>query len=94
MYYLVEFACVITEIWMIHMFLGSLFIKKKVPFWQLLVLYGIFGVIVTVLSLKDDMAFARLGVAFVGVWAASMLLFDAKWLQGILSGVAFCAIVA
>ena len=67
MYYLVEIACVITEIWMIHMFLGSLFVKKKVSFWQTLVLYGVFGAIVTVLSLKDDMAFARLGVAFAGV---------------------------
>jgi len=94
MYYLVEFACVITEMWMVHMFLASLFIKKEAPFWQTLVLYCVFGAGLAILSLMDDMAFARLGVTFVGIWTVSMLLFDAKWLQGILSGIAFCAIVA
>lgn len=94
MYYFVEIACVITEMWMVHMFLASLFVKKKVSFWQMLVLYGLFGAILAVLSFMDDMAFARLGFTFVGIWAVSMLLFDAKLLQGILSGVAYCAIVA
>lgn len=94
MYYFVEIACVITEMWMVHMFLASLFVKKKVSFWQMLVLYGLFGAILAVLSFMDDMAFARLGFTFAGIWAVSMLLFDAKLLQGILSGVAYCAIVA
>lgn len=94
MYYLIEIACVITEMWMIHMFLGSLFVKRKVSSWQMLILYGIFSVVISVLSLKDDMVFVRLGVAFTGVFAVSLLLFDAKALQGLLSGVAFCAIVA
>ena len=94
MYYFVEIACVITEMWMVHMFLASLFVKKKVSFWQMLVLYGLFGAILAVLSFMDDMAFARLGFTFAGIWAVSMLLFDAKLLHGILSGVAYCAIVA
>lgn len=94
MYYFVEVACVIAEIWMIHMFLGSLFNKRGASLLQRIILYGVFGGIITVLSLQEDMAFARLGVAFVGVWAASMLIFDARMLQGVLSGVAFCAIVA
>lgn len=94
MYYFVEVACVIAEIWMIHMFLGSLFNKRGASLLQRIILYGVFGGIITVLSLQEDMAFARLGVAFVGVWAVSMLIFDARMLQGVLSGVAFCAIVA
>jgi len=94
MYYFVEVACVIAELWMIHMFLGSLFNKRGASLLQRIVLYGLFGGVVTFLSLQDDMAFARLGVAFVGVWAVSMLIFDARMLQGVLSGVAFCAIVA
>lgn len=94
MYYFVEVACVIAELWMIHMFLGSLFNKRGASLLQRIVLYGLFGGIITFLSLQDDMAFARLGVAFVGVWAVSMLIFDARILQGVLSGVAFCAIVA
>lgn len=94
MYYFVEVACVIAEIWMIHMFLGSLFNKRGASLLQRIILYGVFGGIITVLSLQEDMAFARLGVAFAGVWAVSMLIFDARMLQGVLSGVAFCAIVA
>ena len=94
MYYFVEVACVIAEIWMIHMFLGSLFNKRGASLLQRIILYGVFGGIITVLSLQEDMAFARLGVAFLGVWAVSMLIFDARMLQGVLSGVAFCAIVA
>lgn len=94
MYYFVEIACVISEMWIIHMFLESLFNKKNGPFWQRLLIYSIFGFIVTILSLMEDMVFIRLGVAFLGVWAVSMILFDAKTIQGILSGVAFCAIVA
>lgn len=94
MYYFVEVACVIAEIWMIHMFLGSLFNKRGASLLQGIILYGVFGGIITVLSLQEDMAFARLGVAFAGVWAVSMLIFDARMLQGVLSGVAFCAIVA
>ena len=94
MYYFVEVACVIAEIWMIHMFLGSLFNKRGASLLQRIIIYGVFGGIITVLSLQEDMAFARLGVAFAGVWAVSMLIFDARMLQGVLSGVAFCAIVA
>lgn len=94
MYYFIEIACVISEMWIIHMFLESLFNKKNIPFWHKLLIYGIFGFVVTILSLMEDMVFFRLCVAFVGVWAVSMILFDAKTLQGILSGVAFCSIVA
>ena len=36
----------------------------------------------------------RLAVTFVGVWATALVLFRAKVIQGLLSGVAYCAIVA
>lgn len=94
MYYFIEIACVIAEMWIIHIFLGSLYNKRNESVLQMLGAYGIFGAVVTVFSLLPDMAFARLAVAFLGVWAISMLLFDAKILQGVLSGVGFCAIVA
>ena len=94
MYYFIEVACVIAEMWIIHMFLGSLYHKRNCAIWQMLCVYGIFGAVVTVFSLLPDMAFARLTVAFLGVCATSMLLFDAKPLQSPLSGIAFCAIVA
>lgn len=56
--------------------------------------YGLFGAIITVLSLLPDMSFARLAVTFIGVWATALVLFRAKVIQGLLSGVAYCAIVA
>lgn len=94
MYYFIEIACVIAEMWIIHMFLGSLYTKRHYSTWQMLGVYGIFGTVITVFSLLPDMAFARLAAAFFGVWATSILLFNARILQGLLSGVAFCAIVA
>ena len=93
MYYFVELSCVIAEIWMIHNFLESLFEKKRIAFWKFLMVYGVFGAIITVLSLMENMAFARLGAAFAGIWAVSLLLFNSKALHGFLSAVAFCAVI-
>lgn len=93
MYYFIEIACVIAEMWIVHMFLGSLYTKRNYSILQILSLYGIFGAVVTVFSLLPNMAFARLTVTFLGVWTIGLLLFRAKLLQGVLSGVAFCAIV-
>ena len=94
MYYFIEIACVIAEMWLVHMFLGSFYAKRKCSILQMLGVYGLFGAIITVLSLLPDMSFARLAVTFVGVWATALVLFRAKVIQGLLSGVAYCAIVA
>ena len=94
MYYFIEIACVIAEMWIINMFLGSFYNKRNCSILQVLGVYGIFGAVITVLSLLPNMSFARLAVTFVGVWAICMVLFNVKLLSGILSGVAFCAIVA
>ena len=94
MYHFIEIACVIAEMWIIHMFLGSLYTKRQYSAWQMLGVYGIFSAVVTVFSLLPDMAFVRLTVTFLGVWTTGMLLFRTKLLHGALSGVAFCAIVA
>lgn len=94
MYYFVEIACVIAEMWIAHMFLGNFYAKKRRSILQILGVYGIFGGIIAVLSLLPDMSFVRLAVTFVGVWATALVLFRAKVIQGLLSGVAYCAIVA
>ena len=94
MYYFIEIACVIAEMWLVHMFLGSFYAKRKYSILQMLGVYGLFGAIITVLSLLPDMSFARLAVTFVGVWVTALVLFRAKVIQGLLSGVAYCAIVA
>lgn len=93
MYYFIEIACVIAELWLIHVFLESLFNSRKKTLFTF-ALYGVFGAVITFLSLQDDMAFARLGVTFVGIWALAVLIYDAKLLKGLLAGLAFSAVVA
>jgi len=94
MYYFVEIACVIAEMWMVHMFLGSFYAKRECSFLQMLGVYGIFGAIITALSLIPDLAFVRLAVTFIGIWSTALVLFKTRIIQGLLSGVAYCAIVA
>jgi len=94
MYYFIEIACVIAEMWIVHMFLSSYYDKRNCSILQMLGMYGIFGAIITVLSLFPDLSFVRLAVTFLGIWATSLVLFKTKIIQGLLFGVAYCAIVA
>lgn len=94
MYYFIEIACVIAEMWMVHTFLGSYYAKRNCSILQALGMYGIFGAIIAVLSLFPDLSFVRLAVTFFGILATSLVLFKTKVIQGLLSGVAYCAIVA
>jgi len=94
MYYFIEIACVIAEMWIVHMFLSSYYDKRNCSILQMLGMYGIFGAIITVLSLVPDLSFVRLAVTFLGIWATSLVLFKTKIIQGLLFGVAYCAIVA
>lgn len=94
MYYFIEIACVIAEMWMVHTFLGSYYAQRNRSILQTLGMYGIFGAIIAVLSLFPDLSFVRLAVTFLGIWTTSMVLFKTKVIQGLLSGVAYCAIVA
>ena len=92
MYYFIEIACVIAEMWIVHMFLSSYYDKRNCSILQMLGMYGIFGAIITALSLFPDLSFVRLAVTFLGIWATSLVLFKTKIIQGLLFGVAYCAI--
>lgn len=94
MYYFTEVSCVITELWMIHMFLGSFFPKRDTPKWHVGLVYLLFGSILTVLSLIDGIIFFRTVYAVLGVAGISLFLFRARPIPGIISGMAFCAIFA
>ena len=76
------------------MFLESFYTKRKCSLFRTLSMYAIFGAIIAVLSLMPDMSFVRLTVTFIGLWTIGMLLFNAKVLHGMLSALAYCAIVA
>lgn len=94
MYYAVEIACVITEMWMIHIFLDGFFEKRSVPQWLPLLLYSLCGSVLTILSLIEWMMFGRILFTTVSVLTASMGLFKARLMPGLISGIAFCAIFA
>lgn len=94
MYYIIEIACVITEMWMIHMFLSSFFERKDKNRYVTLLLYLIVGAIVAALSLIDGLAFVRLLFAIVSVFGISTILFKARLLSAGISSVTFCAIIA
>lgn len=94
MYYIIEITCVITEMWMIHMFLSSFFERKDKNRYVTLLLYLIVGAIVAALSLIDGLAFVRLLFAIVSVFGISTILFKARLLSAGISSVTFCAIIA
>ena len=93
MYYFIEISCVIAEMWMVHMFLESLNGKDHRSLIPGPVVYSLFFGALAILSLLPNMAFARLTTTFLGVWAVSMFVFRSKLWKGILSGIAYCAIV-
>ncbi len=93
MYYFIEISCVIAEMWIVHMFLESLNGKDHRPLIPGPIVYSLFCGTLTILSLFPTVAFARLIATFIGVWGASILVFRSTLWKGILSGIAFCAIV-
>ena len=93
MYYFIEISCVLAEMWIAHMFLESLNGKGHGSLITASVVYSLFFGAITVLSLLPNMVFARLAATFVGIWAVSVLVFRSKLWKGILSGIAYCAIV-
>lgn len=94
MYYFVEFACVIAEMWMIHGFLVRGQTLKKTDVWVWLVAYCLFGGTILGLSFLENMAFVRIGVTLCGVWVLGMLVYKNRLLSAFLEGLVVCAFVA
>ena len=94
MYYVVEIACVITEMWMIHMFLSGFFERRDNNRYLPVILYLIVGLVVTVLSLVEGLVFARLLFAAISVFGLGVVLFRVRPLSGLISSITFCAISA
>lgn len=94
MYYFVEIACVVAEMWMIHIFLKGFFQRRNTPAPLIALLYSVCGLILSFLSLAEGLVFLRLTFTVASVLSASIFLFRARPLAGLISGVAFCAIFA
>lgn len=94
MYYVVEVACVIAEMWVIHLFLSSFFEQRSRWGWWQPMLYLVIGSIITVLSFIQGLTYTRLIFAVVSLFAISVTIFKARILSGITSSITFCAIYA
>lgn len=91
MYYMVEVAGVLCEIVLAEFFLRSIFLRKQSR-WIYLA-YLLFSVGLTILSLIPDIPFWRLGYAFTGVFAVSVLFYRAKPLWAVFAGAVYCVII-
>ena len=94
MYYFVEVACVIFEMWLIHLFLSSCFQNKMLSIWKMILSYAVMGSIVTVFSFAEIMPFVRMAVTILGISIIGVFLFGANPLRGLLTGIGFFAIIA
>lgn len=94
MFYFVEIACVVAEVWMIHLFLTSSFSVNGTNRLQRMVSYVIFGLIVIGLSFIEGAMYIRLCFTFVGVSAIALYGFGSKLLHALLTGLTICAVVA
>lgn len=94
MYYFTEIACILIELWMIHIFLDSFFEKRPVAKSMPILLYSFIGIVLTCLSLIPSLVFGRIFFTIGSVLAVSLLLYKARILPGLISGLIFCAIFA
>ena len=93
MYYFIEVACVILELWIIHLYLSSFVHKKRKPFWIPLTMYTLFGIAITVLSLIPDASFLRLLCTFAFVSTIGAVLHECKILHSAVLSLIFCVLV-
>ena len=93
MYYFVEIACVISELWMIHMYLNSFFQSKQRSLWVGLATYTLFGAGVVALSFVPDASFIRLAYTLTFVCLLGRALFDAKLFYSFIFSFIFCVLV-
>lgn len=94
MYYITEIACVVVEIWMIHMLMASSAAKKDRPWWHFGLAYTAFGLVIAVFSFVQDAAFVRFGICFLTVWAFSVFLFENNILRGLVPGFIYLTLTA
>lgn len=95
MYYFVEVACVLSEVWMIHWLLKSMFPLRNHPKWVAVALYGGYCCVLAVLSfLHDISSFVRIGLNLGIIWCLGGVLFSANPLRSFFAASIMCALAA
>lgn len=94
MYYFIEIACVVAEVWLIHLLLSSMLVRKRQSPWVCTVLYVFVGAILAAISFVEDAAFIRIATSLLLVWLISATVFDANIIRSFLCAVVMCMLVA
>lgn len=93
MYYSVEIACVLSEVWMIHWLLKSMFSLRNQPRWVGVVLYGGYCCVLAALSFMHDISsFVRIGLNLGIIWCLGCVLFSVNPFRSLFASLIVCAL--
>lgn len=94
MYYFVEIACVISEIWMIHWLLKGMFPYRDLPKWVCPTLYGCYCAVLIALSFARDASFLRIMLNFGIIWFLGGFVFQSNLVHSLFVSIMICALAA
>lgn len=94
MYFFVDIGCIISEVFLIQLYLSHFFKTKSYSWWCRALGSVIYGVITVSLSLWVEAAVLRLVFHFVGITILGLVLFESKFLSSLFCSFVFCVVVA
>ena len=89
MYVFSEVLAVVAELYTFHLFMLGTFYKRDKPLIAWLGAYGLFGLILTLLSFVVNASYIRLLFCVIAMTCVGISLFDAKPLQSIYASLSF-----
>lgn len=92
MYILAEVIGVISEVFIIYIFIQGIFSKKEVSPAALLLAYAGYGAGLLILSFISNAAVLRIAFCCLGIVVLVFFFYAAKGTQAVFMGIAFCAI--
>lgn len=92
MYYFVDAVCSIADILFLYILASSFFFRKKDRRWIVATTYGLFGLILLLLSANPNMMLIRTVLWVIGGSILVWIAFDAKPLPSVFVGFAFLGI--
>lgn len=94
MYFFVDIGCMISEVFLIHLYLSHFFQARSHSLWARILVGAIYGIITVSLSMWIEAAILRLLFHFVGIAILGLILFESKFLSSLFCSFVFCVIVA
>ncbi len=91
MRYFIEIACVVVELWCMHLLSGRR--EYSVPMQMALLMYVLIGVVISVMSFIDGIAFLRLLVSAGLIWLLGVFVYKLNIIRGLLYTLAYCAMI-